>query len=439
MRAQGGQTNAKEDTVLLLLASVTDDVSQYNIDLTSSGSGGYESTSARGAQTGEREIYVRWTATKTEASAALAYHGNTGITDYTWLVATDGSGYLCCYQNASAVWQSAATVDADDYSIAWSMRDNPQTTGASDAKISEVCVYDHTTAGIWEIAQFTHAAPTTNASWNLSVSGIWDGAALVNTPTNATAKVRVSTAYHPNVEFFEDWLAARTAYAGDQTPIAEPVGPLPISSGLGDMGQFAGRHPWGYAAAHAEAVRRRCWAPLVNAVYGDAQELVVTPAPTQWAVLGPGSSKYYMMLSYLKWTAVPRGATHAWVRVHVVSYVTSGASVPIGVRIYAMNRPPAKHKIGPVQAPSLEVYHATATLDADHGSAAGTGAWLSLGWVRLPRFRQALGGWTDTVHLALAYDIDPAAASANDAAERLIIDAWHVRPDFRQGVGVLEL
>ena len=64
---------------------------------------------------------------------------------------------------------------------------------------------------------------------------------------------------------------------------------------------------------------------------------------------------------------------------------------------------------------------------------------MTLGYVRLPVFRAAIGGWTDTVHLALSYDVDPAAASSNDAAERLTIDAWHVRPEFLEGVGVIEL
>jgi len=435
--AKGAQAGAKEDTVFLAITTLTTDLSQVGTDLTSSAGGGYELNSTRAQLITERTVTVRWTATAAEANKAIFVHGKQDQSDMTWAIGTDGTGIIVGHQNGAQVISAAAAVGAKDYTISWSMRANPLTTGASDAKISELVIYNHTNATI-EIVQATHVAPTSSATWDLSVGGWWDGANLILAPTNAPTKARVSSAAHPNVEEGEDWVAARTAYAGDSTAIDEPIGPLPISSGLGDQGQFAGRHPWGYAGAHAEAVKRRCWAPLVNEVLSDAQEMTQTPAPAAWAVLGPGSTAYTMMLQYLRWTPIPLGATYAWVRVHVVSYVTAGAAVPIGVRMYAMNRPPAKVKIGPIQSPALKYYYKTATLKADHG-VGGTGAWLELGWVRLPRFTAAIGGWTDTIHLALAYDVDPASASTNDANERLTIDAWHVRPDYRAGAGVIEL
>ena len=47
MLARGAQANAKEDTRLLLLTSLTADLSQYGTNLTASGAGGYELNSAR--------------------------------------------------------------------------------------------------------------------------------------------------------------------------------------------------------------------------------------------------------------------------------------------------------------------------------------------------------------------------------------------------------
>jgi hypothetical protein len=433
MDAQGSQTNAKEDTVFLALSgNLTTDLSQRGTDLTASGSGGYEAPSGRTKLTTSREIYARWTATTAEAGVAIVYHGNTAITDYTYAIGTDGSGYLAMNQNMSALWTSSATVGASDYSIAWSTRANPDTTGASDAMISEVVVYDHTGGAIWEYAQFTHAEATTNVSWNFSVGGAYNGAGLSATPTNAPTKVRISTSPHPNVEVFEDWVAARTTYSGSASDgIAEPLGPIPSSSTMGDAGYFAGQHPWAWAAKHAAAVRRRMWSPIVNEVYSDAQPMTQTPSPAQWATAAPGVGAYTLMLQYLRWGPVPPGATHIKARVHVVSYVTAGASVPIGVRLYAFNRPPTITQIGAVEAPALDYDFGEATLDTDHGSASATGEWLDLGEIRLPTFAAPIPGWRGTVWLCLAYDIDPAGASANDANARLVIDAKHARPCYR--------
>jgi hypothetical protein len=437
-RAQGSQTSAKEDTRYLSLSSTpATDLSQYLTNLTASGAGAYEANSTRSQITTARTVSVRWTATAAEASVVLMVHGNNAQTDFTWGLATTAGGYFCAHQNGVILWTSAAATAAKDYTFSWAMRDNPDTTGASDAKISEVVLYNHTDTTLVEMVQFTHVVATSSAAWTLSVGGWWNGAALTNVPTNAPSKARISASYHPNVEVLEDWIGARTAYAGDADDgPAEPVGPVSVASTLGDSPYFVGRPNIGYAAAHNLAVARRPWSPLVNDVYSDAPPLTQTPAPTQWAKLAP-SSAYSMMLQYLRWAPVPAGSTHAWVRVHVVSYVTAGAAVPVGVRVYALNYVPGVSDI-PAQAPALEVYHVGEVLTVDDGSAAGTGQWLELGYLRLPKFAGLASGWSDTVHLAVAYDVDPAGASANDANARLVIDAVHARAAYRTGVGVFD-
>ena len=431
MDAQGAQPNAKEDTVFLALGgTLEDDLSQLDLDLVVSGAGGYESPSTRAALVRTRTVSVRWLATAAEANISLLIHADQAVTQMTWAIGTDNTGSLCLYQGALiGVFIASAPVEAKEYSISWAMRDNPDTTGAADAKISEVLIYNHTDGVTTELTQFTHSAPTTNVSWALSVGGWYDGVGLSFTPTNAPTKARVSRAFHPHVEAFEDWVGPRSAYAGDADDgTVEPLGPIPIASALGNSGYFAGRGPWAYHVAHSLALRRRSWAPLVNEVYNDAAELLAVPTPAEWALAPPGDAGMAMMLQYLRWVPCPAEATHAWVRAHVVSFVVAGAPVEVEVAIYAMNRPQTISVIDNNPAPALEWRVAKTTLTVDHGDAAATGEWLELGYVQLPKFQGPQAGWPGTVWLTLAYAIDPDDASGNDDDARLIIDAWHARP-----------
>jgi hypothetical protein len=432
MLARGAQTNAKEDTRLLLLSSnLTADLSQYGTNLTASGASSYETNSARAALASAREVYVRITLTAAEANRVLIAHHNTALTNLTYAIVTNGSGQIEVQAGAgTSIWKGPVA-PASDLSIAMSTRVNPDTTGASDALISTFVVYDHTVGEWLAIDQATHAAPTTASNYTLSVGGLLSGGFIVNAPTNAPTRVRVSSSYHSSTEFGEDWVAARTAYAGDLADeVEEPLGP-DVSCGLGSSPELVGRAQVGFAAAHSAAVQRRAWSPLVNEVYVD-------PAtggggtggwPDHWLRTAPGSANYQMPLPFLRWVPVPAGASHAYVRVHVRSWVTSGAAVPIGIRVYAMNRPPDVAQIGAAPSPPLETAYRGEVLTVDHTST-GTGEWLELGLLRLPKFTGPAKGWTDTAHLALAYAVDPAASSANDANARFQIVAWHVRPVY---------
>lgn len=431
------QSLAKEDTRLLLLGSTTDDESQYATDLTASGSAGYELSSARGAITGAtgRDVYVRCELTSAEADVILIAHGATDASGVTWAISTDSSGNIEVRQGSAAIWTGPAA-PAGDCSISWSTRANPDTTGASDALISEVVIYDHTAGAYLTIEQFSHAVPTTSTGYTLTVGGYYvTGPGLVAAPTNAPTKARVSNAWHPSTEVAEDWITERTAYAGTlDDGIAEPV-PLTVASGIGDSGELVGRANAGYAAAHAKAVQRRCWSPLVDEAYRNGVELKgnATGYAVRYLLTAPGSSSHKMGLHWLRWVEVPPGATHAWVRVHVQSWVTTGSAVPLSLRCYAMNRPPTVSAIAGQQAipvPALEYAYVEQTLTADDmdSGIVGVGRWLDFGLLRLPMFTGPHVGWTDTVHLCLAYVFDPAGASANDTNARARINAWHARP-----------
>jgi hypothetical protein len=430
MLARGAQAGAKEDTRFLALSgALSTDLSQYGTNLTAAAGGGYETNSARTNNNGSWEIYVRCVLTASEADKVLIVVHAPAFGTITFAIRTTVGGVFALMSGSppADLW-TGPTVPAGDCSIAWSMRPNPDTTGAGDARISEVAIYDHT-AGAWlALEQFTHAAPTASGTYTFAVGGAWAGAALVNKPTTAPTKARYSSDDHPSTEFAEDWITARTAYAGtlEDVPV-EPVGPITKASTIGDSGYFVGRHQVGYAAAHARALQRRSWSSLANDVFVDVDTMTSTPGPANWEMPDFGDGVYSLMLPWLRWVSVPVGCTHAWMRVQVKSWVTAGAAVPIGVRGYAFNRPPTIGQIGQQPAPEFASEFRGSTLTVDHTST-GTGEWIDLGLVRLPVFAADVPGWKDTVHLCLAYAIDPASASGNDANARLQINAWHARP-----------
>ncbi len=429
MDAQGSQTNAKEDTVFLALdGDLVTDLSQYETDLTVATGGGFELESARAALTGStgREVYVRCTLSAAEASVVLAAHSTTVEFAYTWLIRTNASGNLECVQGntfvgLTVVWQGPV-VPAADLSIGWSTRPNPDTTGSSDALISEIIVYDHDAGAYLAIDQVVHAAPTTASGLVLSVGGVHSSGSLTSRPTNAPTAFRLSRSFHTNVEFAEDWIAARPAHATSLVTPREPIGAS--LAAIGNVAQWAGQPNVGFIGAHANALRGRMLSPLVNEVYSQARTLISTPTPTQWLTFAPGSATYRADVTTLRWLPVP-GVEWAYVRVHVTSWVTSGDPVPIGVRAYSMNRP---HRgIGPTiqgqPTPALSFTFAGATLTEDH---TGAGEWLELGLLKLSPMAEPIPGWSGATWLCLAHAFD--AESNNDANARLRINAWQVRP-----------
>jgi hypothetical protein len=431
-RAQGAQASAKEDTRFLALGgALATDLSQYLTNLTALAPGAYEAPTTRAVLDLERTVSVRWTATAAEVGKVLLVCANTAQTDIVWAIATDGTGRVCGYIDAlSGVIAATNPTAAKDYTISMSQRANPETTGASDAVITELAIYNHTD-GVWEdTVQAAHSVPTTGSGpYNLSVGGWWNGATLTNTPTNAPTIARVSSQHHPHTEVAEDWIAARTAYAGsaDDGP-SEPIGPIPSSSEIGDESEIAGRHPWAYAAKHAELARRRAWSPLINEVWSDDNELP-DAIPANWSRSIPVVSSATMSIAWLRWVQVPRGATHAWTRIHVRQWVEAGDAVKIRYYAVAMNRAPSTLLIGNAPAPALVTKLVSADLEVD--DELGTGVWLELGYLALPKLELELTGWRDTVHLCLGFEIDPLDESENDGNARFLIDAWHARPASR--------
>jgi hypothetical protein len=434
MRAQGAQANAKEDTVLLLLASDADpwvDLSQYDTDLTEDDAP-YEDPSVRGAITGAtgRELYVRATVEPTDVNGMLLIHADpANSANNTYAILLNGSGDLEFRQGGTLLTTMAVVIAVDsEISVHWSTRANPDTTGASDALISEMIAYNHQAGAYIDIVQVTHAVPTTNVAWALTVCGYWNGVAttLFQTPV---IKARIGKAWHTATEFAEDWVAQRSAPDADAQALEDLI-PITVASTLGDDGQFVGGPNIAWVAEHNNRKQRALWGPLINDVFTDAEFFGPTNDPVPWVRLAPGSTQYEMRIDWLRWCPIPAGCTHAYVRIQLVSYVTAGAAVPIRVRMYAMNRPEEMKATKYPGLPKFEYLFETSALLSVDNTVSGRGQWLEVGLVRLPAFMGNVTGFTDTVHLCLAYAIDPAGTSGNDANERIKIRAIHARPVY---------
>jgi len=428
---QSSQANALKSTVVLGLSDTPEtDLSQYATDLTAAGNGAYETSSARGAITSPRSIYVRTVVDPgTHTVRTIAYHGDTSLTDFTYQIQMDLSGDFDFLQNAS----SLLTVSGSDFaagsldlSIHWSTRDNEDTTGASDAVISEVSFYDHTNSTWHHYPAFAHAISTTDTSWNLSVGGYWDGGAWQQDVPNQVEKWRVDGAAMSTTHFGAHWVSNRT---GAPTDLAERMEPLPPTraSGIGSQNEFVGPQFF-YALKHHQQARLRMLSPFVNETYGsNANALDNTYAPTHWMKKPPGSSVYRWVMPFLRWVCVPDNCNYVYTRVLVHSTVSSGGSVPTGIRCYCFNRIPTVGNVGyDGEAPQYEATYRGEVVDVDNGG--GEGQWAINAYMPVKRLEHSSAKFHNTTHLCLAYAVDPNAESGNDANELFKILAWQAWP-----------
>jgi hypothetical protein len=169
---------------------------------------------------------------------------------------------------------------------------------------------------------------------------------------------------------------------------------------------------------------RRCSSPLYNAPLRIRQTWQSTTlAGPFWRGM-PNASSWRAHLGWFRSYAVPETCSHIWVRAHVRTWTTSGAAVPLGVRIYSLNKRPGLGGIEP-----FVPYFGQQTVTRDDDSSVGAWCIESV----IPVSRSASG----RTYIALAFRIDPNAASANDANARFALNGVHVVPCFQQAEGGL--
>ena len=381
-------------------ATLAVDRGQYFQDLIVSGSTAYEDwpASARVNFGFPRTIGAVVEIDDT-ASGAIYTHGAGAFE-----LRLDVSGGNLRAWNAGAVVGTLAlplTGTPATYVLAWVTRANVRATSFADVSQSWLLCYDVAADSLTRAGLFHAVKAHTNdrATWGgitpATVQVLWLAAAA----QSASEILRDLGYYAPTPP----------ASSAELEPPPLPVHQIP--SAWNENAWYGPLPLW--AAVHGRHAMRRHWSTLVSTVYAGEGEDVLrdgTGEGSSMYRLVPGSLGYRMGLHWLAPAPVPPGATHAWVRVHVASWVDAGLPVPFGVMVVSMNRRPDEPDAGP-----LVLRQRTSVIVAnDEG-----GDWYVLGSVEL-----AVGddGWT---YLCLAFQFDPANASANDGNAAASFQALH--------------
>lgn len=422
----GPTGTAKQSTRYLAIgASVTaciDDASQYDLDMTAGTSAAYENASTRFNHSHPRTIVVRCQANNTD-TLNLWRHGTGGSLELLRFSAANTLQILT--NNTARVTLTVPGLGASraNLVVAWTSEANPDTTGAADAVLSTLMVWN-VDSGEYDAVSVAH--PTKSLGSFQAVWGAGD-----NVGTNAFTGIITGVLYENRrmsaTEIGADWVADLSTPLSAAHPETSLQG-LPPSSGILD----AESHWHGPAAVWAcDATRRlerRCLQWLRN------ERLRIVPTWTNALLTAadafirgaPSDSDDRMSIAWLEPAPVPDNCNHLWVRVHVRSYVTSGAAVPVRIRLYSFSKPPGALGFGGGGGAITSYFCGTTVLE---GYAAGR--FVSLGTMPIAR---GTGGIREGMtYLALALAVDPNNESGNDSAARIEISAIHVVPYFRAG------
>lgn len=381
-------THALPDSVFLGinngggLADLLDDLGQDHVDLTNAGGYLTEANSSRAALAGNREVLVVARLNDTDAGTLVA-HGlaNPNVTFRVWVV---NGGRVLFHQASTTNLLQIDLPDVDgtdqEYVISWCCRER---TGGGLRSEAWVCNKD---TGNVAVAFANHAAPTTSATWTLSVGARNAGSDLF-TDVSRILAVRIGARFHSQVEQFEGFVTTTAAPSLDTETRAELL-PVSNATGIGEAGAF-----YGPAVVHAHAqlmeAERRLYSPLVSISFrypASASDGRLTAAytPTPWTMLAPGSEELRITLKFLFLSPVPPECRRARVRVQVVQFATEPDIGAVKLAVYSMNRAPASDLPG-----DLVYYHTTiVTRQVDDGlvGLAGEnaiGSWLDLGELKL--------------------------------------------------------
>lgn len=249
---------------------------------------------------------------------------------------------------------------------------NPETTGASDALITELFAYnenDDAYAATW-------AAHTLQTGADTREFQVMAEAGL-NGYTGDVHELRVGEAPHTGREWAGDWYRNDTVPIFDGATRLEP--PVPTqASGFGDDGELVGGQ-YSLTAKGVNEADLRLVSPLVNLQFNNppTQEWPGLPDPFNRDQGDPEGGSYEVYAQYMPSAKVPDQVNFARVRVHVQLWATSGGPDKISVKCFSMKRLPIIGGLAnplnpptPIDARSVEENTTT-----DHTSG-GIGEWL---------------------------------------------------------------
>lgn len=258
----------KSDTIFRCASgSLGTDLSQYGTNLTTSGSGAYETSSTRTAlDYSGRELTILFEA-DSGSLGTLLYRGDTSSTSIDFEISMNFGQFKIEDSTGTIYTATPPSLDGTlrDYNVQICTRPNPLTTGASDAFTTEV-TFECVSPQDWLIEQFYHPASTHTSTHNFSIGGYWNGASLSSTYSDSIHGARVGSRFKSSTEFKLD-----ASVLSDPTPStgesqATPFAVLDASSGIGDGGEAAGP-AYQLAGVHVRDSARRLVSPLVNTIY----------------------------------------------------------------------------------------------------------------------------------------------------------------------------
>lgn len=420
---QGYQAGAKQGTVLLAVgasaAACTTDLSQEASNMTAGTNCVYANTDNRFDYSGPRTIFA--TVTLDTNDTGYIFFQGTSTTETA--MRADGSGGLIITHEGSdigAFTPAGLSSTARAFHVAWVTEPNPDTTGASDAYISWIITWDVTNTVAGRAGPWTHTAKSTDNTIALYGAATTVGASRF---TGTTTRIGFHQRAMTLTEIFCDYETAAGTLSTEVATGNEAI-PYTLAMGLGDRNELYG--PANAWAAHNHASLRR------RTVTGRSMRLdpvtidTTTHTSNSRVRLVTWDSLYRWRMGWLWSLPVAPTVSHVWVRMHCDLWVTTGAAVPTGLRIYSANRPPVLADAAGSEPYEHNYIGSVVTRD---DTAAGLGSWTVEGYLPIARGREGMReGWT---YLLAAYAFDPANASANDANARLRINCVQFAPCYR--------
>lgn len=418
--AQGYDGLAKQDTLYLGIdsgAGISDlatDRSQYLDNQTTAATWHYEASPATRFNLTDRWCWeFDFTCDNTDTGRLFQYDCATAASDLSLRIAAGGVMSIIINNAVAGTTLTLPGISGSDqrFVFSWSAEPNVDTTGAADALTHYLCAWNLNT-GAFDKARLT----TVVRPGQTGAMVVWAGTTAGTNPFTGTPHgARLSGRLHPPTETYHDFVSALSAPT-TQTQTDDQG--LPVSSSIGFAASSAFHGP---AAAWATDATRRMFRRLMSPLWNECMristefsEAEIESAADPWIRGAPDSNSWRMHLAWLRSYPVPPGATHLWAEVQLRTYVTSSTAVPLGVRVYSMDRNPSGG------AGTLTHYFAEELVTRD--DAATEGSYVIK--ARVP-IAQDDDGFT---WIALAFFIDPLSTSTNDSRERIRVQAVHVVP-----------
>lgn len=405
--------DTKPDTRLRSTSgSLEVDLSQRLTDLTASGSGAYETTSARTAIDSPLSVEIFFTADNGD-TGILVSHGDTGDTAHGYRIEIDGSSNVVVSDTSNTIFSEAlpsVAAGSKTYGVMLSVEPNDLTTGASDAYRFELTIYN-VDDDEWALHQASSAVLPVSATHAFAVGGRYNGATLSEAYSGTITELRVGRRFHTSTEFREDWVAQSTPGAVSSM-LPSPELTADAASTIGDDGNAAGPVYALSTLAH-RMNSTRLLSPLLNM-------LAVSPpdrwddAPLSWYItVDAGSPAWGARLGQIVRRRIPLGINRVRVRAHFRSWeVEPPFDATNDVRCYSRDMRPGTFALQGQQATS---YYVEAVLSNDHTST-GVGQYYFESDLRIARDPEGFS------YFFLAWP----QVSAGDNRHELW--AWHIEP-----------